>query len=158
MPPDPEWKNKDKDKFHIYCIGRSIDEGRKTAMRWLIEFVGVAMDRNTKRPKKPTIFCEHEDVSIEWFGPDKLFDLNHRDALILANAWKGCTQASMHATIDTAHPPEDPKVLSKALAIVIKHLEKHLYEPNKHLYEPGFTLWEVVRDQAERKRFKLASP
>ena len=115
------------------------------------------MDHKTKRPKRPKIFNKNEDVWIKRFGPGKLFNRKHRDARILANAWKGCTQASMHATINTAHPPEDPKVLAGALAIVIKHLETNLYEPNKHLYESGFSLWEVVHDQEERNRFLLTT-
>jgi hypothetical protein len=158
MLPDPEWKDKSKDKFHIWCIGRSVDEGRKAAMRWLIEFVGVAMTKETREPKRPEPLRGHEDeqVLIDRFDHGELFDLNNKsDALILANAWKGCTQASMHATKDTAHPPVDPKVLERALAIVIKHLEISLYEPNKHLYESGFNLLEVVRDQEERNRFLL---
>ena len=32
--------------FHVWCIGRSVDEGRKAAMRWLIEFVGVIANDN----------------------------------------------------------------------------------------------------------------
>ena len=144
MPPDPEWEKKDKDKldkFHIYCVGRSVDEGRKAAMRWLIEFVGIAMDRKTKSPKRPTIFRKSEDIWIKRFGPGKLFNLKHCNARILADVWKGCTQASMHATTNTSHPRVDPPELAEALKIIIAHLEKHLYAPN------GLILREVVRDK-----------
>lgn len=151
MPPDPDWKNKDTDKFHIYCVGRSVDEGRKAAMRWLIEFVGVAMNNKTRKPKKPEPLPGHEEeqVLIERLDCDKLFDVNHSDAVILANVWKGCTQASMHATTNTNHPLVDPEDLAEALNIVIKYLEENLYTPN------GFTLLDVIHDQEERKRFKL---
>ena len=150
MPPDPKWQDKE-DRFHIYCVGRSVDEGRKAAMRWLIEFVGVAMNNRTRNPKKPEPLPGHEDeqVLIERLDHGKLFDLNHSDAVILAKVWKGCSQASMHPTIDTGHDPVDPDDLAKALAIVIEHLKKNLYEPN------GFNLLDVVRDQEERKQFKL---
>ena len=66
MPPHPEWKDREKDKFHIWCAGRSVDEGRKAAMRWLIEFVGIKTDakKNPVRPdRRPT------DVWIEHFHP-----------------------------------------------------------------------------------------
>jgi hypothetical protein len=159
MPPDREWKNMGKDKFHIWCIGRSVDEGRKAAMRWLIEFVGVAMDNKTRNPKEPVPLRGHEDeqVLIDRFDHGQLFDLNNNkgDALILAKVWKGCAQASLHPTTNTGHDPVDPKDLAMALKIVVAHLERYLYEPNKHLYESGFTLWEVVRDQEDRKQFKL---
>jgi hypothetical protein len=151
MPPDPEWKNKDKDKFHIYCVGRSVDEGRKAAMRWLIEFVGIAKDNKTKRPKKPAPLRGHEDeqVLIERLDHGKLFDIHCGDAIILAEVWKGCTQASMHATTNTGHPLVEPKNLAEALKIIIAYLENNLYTPN------GFTLWDVIQDQEDRKRFKL---
>lgn len=159
MPPDPEWKNKDRDKFHIWCVGRSVDEGRKAAVRWLIEFVGVAMNNKTRDPKIPLPLHGHEDeqVLIEQFDHGKLFDLNNSDAVILAKVWKGCAQASLHPTTNTGHDSVDPEDLAMALKIVVGHLEKHLYEPNKLLYESGFSLWEVVRDREERTRFKFDS-
>jgi len=151
MPPDPEWKTTAEDKFHIYCVGRSVDEGRKAAMRWLIEFVGIAMDNKTRAPKRPEPLRAHEDeqILIERLDHGKLFDIKHGDAIILANVWKGCTQASMHPTTKTSHPPVDSKDLAKALKVVIEHLEKNLYVPT------GFNLLEIVRDQEDRTRFKL---
>ena len=111
------------------------------------------MTKETREPKMPEPLRGHEDeqVLIDRFDHGELFNLNNKsDALILANAWKGCTQASMHPTIDTRHPPENPKILAEALTKVIKHLDTNIYEPNKHLYEPGFNLLEVVHDQEER--------
>src|ERR1035441_6844781 len=51
MPQPPVLSGGD---FHVWCIGRSVDEGRKAAMRWLIEFVGVTLDSNGHAaPPKP---------------------------------------------------------------------------------------------------------
>lgn len=151
MPPSPEWKDQVRDKFHIWCVGRSVDEGRIAAMRWLIEFVGVAMCNKTGNPKKPSPLPKHEDeqVLIERFDQGELFNLNHGDARILAQVWKGCSQASMHPTIDTKHPPIGNDKLAEALPIINDHLEKHLYEPNK------LSLLEVLHDQEGRKLFPL---
>jgi hypothetical protein len=146
MPSDPEWKDKERDKFHIWCIGRSVDEGRKAAMRWLIEFVGVAKNKEG-RPDKPNY--KAKDVWIEHVNSGILFKPEDPNAQKLADVWQGCSQATMHSTKDTNHPPVDPPELAEALKIVIAHLEKHLYEPN------GFTLWEVVRDQEERKLWNI---
>ena len=149
MPPDPEWKDKDRDKFHIYCVGRSIDEGRKIAMRWLIEFVGVSKNKNNL-PDRP--YRKASDVWIEHINCGKLFDLQDPNAEILADVWQGCTQASAHSTRDTSHPLVGETELAEALQIVIDHLEKHLYIPN------GFILREIVCDQEDRKQFKLPAP
>jgi hypothetical protein len=141
MPPHPEWKDREKSKFHIWCICRSVDEGRKAAMRWLIEFVGIAKNENGL-PDIPNY--KDNDKWIEHFDFGALFDKSDPNAAKLADVWKGCTQASMHPTYNTNHPLADPPQLAEALAIVIKHLEKHLYAPN------GFKLLEIVRDQEER--------
>jgi hypothetical protein len=107
------------------------------------------MDANTRLPKRPKIFSKHEHVWIKQFGPRKLFPLKNRDARILADSWKGCTQASTHATTNTTHPTVDPPELAEALSIVLEHLEKNLYLPN------GFDLLEVLQDQEHRRKFPL---
>ena len=142
MSPHPEWKDKEKDKFHIWCICRSVDEGRKAAMRWLIEFVGIKTDakKNPVRPdRRPT------DVWIEHFHPGTGFNLTDPNAKKLADVWQGCSQASMHATANTDHPAVGVQELAEALQIVVEYLEKNLYAPN------GFILCEIVRDQEEKK-------
>jgi hypothetical protein len=130
MPPDPEWKDKRKNSFHIWCIGRSVDEGRKAALRWLIEFVGIHSD--------------YRDISIKDFNQGKLFDTAARDAKKLEDVWLGCSKASLHPTFETMHPLTDREQLAEVLQIIVEHLEKHLYAPN------GFKLLKIVRDQEER--------
>src|ERR1019366_6895391 len=127
MPPDPKWEDKDRDKFHIWCVGRSVDEGRKVAMRWLIEFVGVSRNE-LKQPDIPNY--KPKDIWIEHINHGKLFDLTDSNAQKLADAWLGCTQSSTHSTRNTNHPLVGEKELGEALKIVIEYLEKNLYEPN----------------------------
>ena len=53
--------------FHVWCIGRSFDEGRKASMRWLIEFVGVTLDKNG-RPAAPKPHPNGKSVTIGQLG------------------------------------------------------------------------------------------
>jgi len=130
-----------------YCNDRSVDEGRHIAMRWLIEFVGIADTRVTKeipdRPK-PKRKKEAQQVMINRFKGGDLFDNTTTDAKILSKLWKGCTQASSHPTIETGHPDIDPPDLAKGLVIIIAHLEKTIYAKN------GYDLLDVVQKQENR--------
>jgi len=124
---------KDPQKIKERCEGNSIWEGRLVAVRWLIEFIGVTQDKNGKpvRPKRrnPT----GADVSIERIAGGALFDLQSSDAIVLARVWKGCSQASSHATHASGHPPVDEVTIDSALRIVIAHLDRTIYatQPRK---------------------------
>jgi hypothetical protein len=50
------------------------------------------------------------------------------EALTLAPVWKGCSQASSHATTDTNHPDIREPVLAQALQIVVDHLQSTIYD------------------------------
>jgi hypothetical protein len=58
--PRPNLPNRN---FSVWCADRSIDEGRKAAMRWLIEFVGVR-DKNGK-PAAPRPHDNGKSVTIQ---------------------------------------------------------------------------------------------
>jgi len=151
-----EWKgdqwddfDKNADRNHVWCIGRAVDHGRKAAMRWLIEFVGISFDHNTKEPISPPRRLA-TDVWIQCFvakgsGLDLQVTLDPANpspkARILAGVWKGCTQSSMHSTFRTNHPDEDPPALAKAFPIIVEHLQAKLYEPK------GKRVREIVRVQ-----------
>src|ERR1035437_233833 len=84
-----------KDKICWRCSTDSIWEGRLAATRWLIEFVGIKQDKNgnpvcTGKKKN--------DVRIDDFDGGALLDRSTADGRFLADVWKGCTQASSHAT------------------------------------------------------------
>lgn len=138
MPKPPDLPNRD---FHVWCIGRSVDEGRKASMRWLIEFVGVILDNNGQavatKPHK-----NGKSVTIHQVG-GIMFDTNHQDALKLAKIWKACSQASLHPTMDTKHDDLGLNDLVSPLQIVLAHLETALYELS------GRDLWKIVREQEE---------
>ena len=124
------------DRNEVWCICRAVEHGRKAAMRWLIEFVGIVFDDKTRKPIRPK--RRKDDVSIQSFvakgsGLDLQVTLDpanpSREARILADVWKGCTQSSVHSTFRTNHPPEDPPALAKAFPIIVEHLQAKLYEP-----------------------------
>jgi hypothetical protein len=149
MPNHPTLPNRD---FHVWCIGRSVDEGRKASMRWLIEFIGV-----TLKPGKPA--KNGKPAEIEKAVPPKphpngksvtigqvggvMFDTNSQDALTLAKIWQACSQASLHPTMDTKHDDLGLNDLVSPLQIVLAHLETALYVPS------GRDLWKIVREQEE---------
>jgi|SRR5882724_2709419 len=148
-----EWKgeeqrdfDKNADRNHVWCIGRAVDHGRKAAMRWLIEFVGICL-KSDEQPDRPT--RRKNEVSIQSFvsdGSDLQIPLDRANpspnAWILARVWKGCTQSSLHSTFRTNHPPEDPPALAEAFAIIVEHLQAKLYDP-----AGGKSLNQIVKEQ-----------
>lgn len=132
--------------FHTWCIGRSVDEGRFAATRWLIEFVGIKMHRKRRRADRPKPIQGQEDefVSIKKFHKGRLFPLRTRKSLILARVWKGCTQCSVHPTRDTSYPDVSPQKLAEALELMLTHLHESLYAPNR------LGLLSVIRAQERR--------
>ena len=126
--------DKGADGNHKWCIGRAAEHGQKAAMRWLIEFVGVARGKKTKEPCRPAEFDPDTDVSIQSFVSDgsdleiPIDKSNRRSkSWVLADVWKGCSQSCVHATDHTNHPSADPPELSEAFMIVVEHLQAALY-------------------------------
>ena len=116
----------DEDKIYWRCSTDSIWEGRLAATRWLIEFVGI-QDKNgnpaacTKKRKG--------DVRIDDFDGGYLLDPSTVSGRCLADVWKGCTQASSHATNAYTHPSVDDRtVLPEALTIILDHLQHTIYD------------------------------
>lgn len=116
-----------EEEVYWRCATDSIWEGRLAATRWLIEFVGIKQGKGgnparcEKDPKYP------DDVYIQDF--DGGVRLNHQtpEAVTLASVWKGCSQASSHATSGN-HPAVDEKSLANALVIVLEHLQNTIYQ------------------------------
>jgi hypothetical protein len=134
------------DENQVWCICRAVEHGQKAAMRWLIEFVGILLNKD-ERPDRP---CRHaNDVSIQSFvtdGSDLELTLDIADlsskAWILANVWLGCTQSCVHSTFKTNHPRADPPELAEAFTIIVEHLQAKLYGPRG-----GNRLSQIVRGQ-----------
>jgi hypothetical protein len=122
---DPELPTADH-RIYWRCSTDSIWEGRLATTRWLIEFVGIKRDENGKPTK-----CEKKrgskDVRIDDLDGGKPFDPSNPDAQLLADVWKGCSQASSHATHGSNHPTVNEPVLSKALGVIVQHLQDTLY-------------------------------
>ena len=113
------------DSVALYCVDNAVWEGRLTATRWLIDFVGVSCDKNRK-PSRPA--QKPHDWRIDKMGAS-LFPLSGADAQKLADVWLGCTKATSHPTRGSGHPPVAPTELNAAIAIVIDYLDRILYGP-----------------------------
>jgi hypothetical protein len=105
--------------------GNAVWEGRMAAVRWLIEFIGVKEDKNTGKPV--LVSPRGVDCSITMIQGGAPFDLSSPDAIILARVWKGCSQASSHATHKSGHPPVGEAQLDQAMRIVTAHLDRTIY-------------------------------
>ena len=123
---DPQCRT-EQDRIYWRCAADSIWEGRLAATRWLIEFVGIKQGKggNPVRCEKDPKFPD--DVHIQDF--DGGVPLNHQTpaAADLASVWKGCSQASSHAT-SGAHPDVRESSLANALAIVLEHMQNTIYQ------------------------------
>lgn len=109
------------------CMGNSMWEGRMSAMRWLIEFIGIQ-----ERAGGPieTQLRVSTDMRIDAIQGGVLFSPARTEAIHLAQVWKGCSQATSHPTQSTNHPDVSEKPLASALLIVIEHLEATIYKTN----------------------------
>lgn len=114
----------DQDKIFWRCATDSIWEGRLTATRWLIEFVGIKQDKNgNPAPKRPS----RSDVLLADLG-GALLAHDTPQGKFLADVWKGCSQASSHATSAYNHNPVNENELVRTLTIIIDHLQSTLYQ------------------------------
>ncbi|MFY9727294.1 MAG: hypothetical protein WB579_13810 [Bryobacteraceae bacterium] len=97
------------------------------AIRWLIEFVGIKQGRSGNPAVCQKSF--REDVRIDDFDGGRLVDCSTPEGRHLASVWKGCSQASSHATNAYNHPSvNDKKDLPEALKIILNHLQNTIYQ------------------------------
>ena len=114
------------DSVAVHCVANAIWEGRLTATRWLIDFLGVSRNIHGE-PVRPSV--KPHDWRIDKMVAESLFPLKGADAQKLADVWLGCTKATSHPTRDSGHPPVDPTELNVAVAIVVDYLDCVLYRP-----------------------------
>ncbi len=118
-----------EDEIYWRCATDSIWEGRLAATRWLIEFIGIKQDRagNPAVCKKDR--ASKKDVRIYDLDGGVALDPSTPEGRLLASVWKGCSQASSHATNEYSHPPiSDRKELPEALGIILSHLQQTVYD------------------------------
>lgn len=116
------------DRLANHCVWAALHEGRLTALRWLIEFVGIKESKGVAAEWTPT---RRTDVRIDSINGGIVFTPSRPDALTLAMVWQGCSQASGHATQGTNHPDVSDQKLADALALIVAHLELTIYSKNQ---------------------------
>lgn len=107
------------------CWTDAVWEGRLSALRWLCEFVGVQMGFKSGKPEAPKL--RGADINIRHLGGGALIPLSSAEAGVLAKAWKACTQASLHPTNNSGHPPIDDAERTAAFDIIKTHLGATVY-------------------------------
>jgi len=123
--------------YACQCQIDAIGEGRRVAIRWLVEFIGIS----GTDPAKPTRPQQHPgDIRINSYGSkedDLFFDPETRpDALTLSLAWKGSTVATAHSTRGASKTT--PALLvhqgeqKDAFDIIINYLNNKLYIKATH--------------------------
>jgi hypothetical protein len=130
LPMPPPWNLGEihvvpQETTALRCLLNSSWEGRMTALRWLIMFVGIQQDKAgcAVEAKIKVPF----DMRIDALDGGILVTPSNSDADKLAKVWRGCSQATSHATDGSGHPPVDEQHLAEALGIVIRHLESTVY-------------------------------
>lgn len=117
-------------KKYDFCRDMAMFEGRQAAVRWLIEFVGVSAD-SKGNPKESQIRRNRKgkqfDVDIMDLPGGEYFDLNHKDAKLLAEVWLGCSQATSHPTFGSNHPSTARDRVVHATRIVVEHMQRTIY-------------------------------
>lgn len=113
LPVEPEARN-----YLIWrrCETDSIWEGRRAAMRWLIEFIGL------HGPETHSDSCR-----ITRFNGGRPFDKVSADGEFLETVWQTCTKATSHSTYQSGHVPLDDAELDRALTLIIDHLDQTIY-------------------------------
>lgn len=109
-----------------FCYGSAIHEGRMSAIRWLVMFVGITEFRGNAVPYR--LRHSHQDMRIDRIDGGVLFDITCADALRLASAYKACSQACSHPTVDTNHPKIGEPELIETLTIIVNHLQATIYD------------------------------
>jgi hypothetical protein len=99
-------------------------------MRWLIEFVGIK-EKDGRAVESIPNRSRPTDAYINAFSGGILLTSSRAEAQMLASLWKGCSQASGHATHGTQHPDVSDQRLAEALTIIITHLELTIYAKSK---------------------------
>ena len=116
-----------EESLYWRIVTNSVFEGRLAATRWLIEFVGINQDRNGVPCNREKSKNHPFDVRIEDLDGGEILKCDTDDGKYLADIWKGCSQASGHATHKSNHPSVADRRIAAALTIIRVHLQKTIY-------------------------------
>ena len=122
---------KERAKKLKFCLDMAAWEGRHAATRWLIDFVGVNGDSNgspTESSRRKGKKAHVHDVDITDLPGGVYFPLGTSDAELLGAVWKGCSQATSHATSGSNHPSVARDKISQAVLVVVRHLNDTIYK------------------------------
>jgi hypothetical protein len=112
------------ERTQLEFVFHAVWEGRQAALRWLIEFLGVAQGRDGK-PKAPAI--QSDDVRITDLAGGVPLSISSSEAAELAVMWHAVSKATSHATQGSGHAPIDDIRLERVNRIIIEHLRKTVY-------------------------------
>lgn len=110
-----------------WCIQHGLHQGRLVAVRWLIEFVGIKWEKGKPAESNAVSKNPGTDFGINRLPGGRPFSRNLPEAQLLADTWKGCSQAIAHPTRGTGHPDVEAPTLTKVMRIIIPHLEATIY-------------------------------
>ncbi len=147
--------------FARWCAPRAVEHGRLIAMRWLIEFCGVAADKHPSAcPTCAEVYFKPKqhgsntppDIGITQLGGQSM-SVSHNlpktdPAYGLAQLWAAASKSASHATYDSNHGDTSLDTIHAALETVMDHLDREIYKRNwsgkhcKHL-----TVRDVVQHQ-----------
>lgn len=123
-------------KMAAFCVEMAMWEGRHSAVRWLIEFVGVSADGDAKATKSRRRKAREsakanrrfeDDVDIMDLPGGEYFDLESPDAILLGEVSHACSKATGHPTFGSGHKSLDHQRLVKAALVVGGHLKRTVY-------------------------------
>lgn len=109
------------------CCQNAIWEGRKIALRWLIELIGIKWENKGNGPTcvKP----RDDDIRHDSLCSDLYMKTHHEDAHFLAEVWNSASKASAHGTTKELSVEIREAETVKALLAIIRHLNTTLYQP-----------------------------
>lgn len=137
--------------FQFVCLNYATLQGQRAAIRWLIEFVGIQRAKSGQ-PCQSRAATEQDQTDCGiWLLPNgkNMLD-SHPAAQLLADTWKGCTQAISHPTVGTNHPDVELPQITEALRAIIQFLQETIYRESNVAH--------VVHDYCRKRHIAMRAP
>lgn len=124
---EPNWP----DPIVRRCWTDAVWEGRLSALRWLCEFVGVKQDNNGRPVQAKPSGRHSTDIWIDHLPNGLPVGIGSPEATTLADAWRACTQGSVHPTHGSGHPPIGDLQREEAFSVICEHLSMTIYRDKR---------------------------